>query len=367
LISLITMPSSRTYLFLTILICLCCTVPVMGEEDPEVISYYDIYADVNGAAVFFDNEYMGDISKGKLTVQVVSAKSRPYRRVTVHMDGYRNATTALPRTAGELQHVSLILTLVPLAENTGSLRVSSSPSGAELFVDGDEHGITPQTITGVTPGTHRIRLISPGHETWSESVVISADDTCEMDVTLKKEGTFGSLSVDSDPTGADVYLDSQHYGKTPLTADNISTGPHTIEIKKNGYTDIIRHVTITEIKTTPVTVSLKSAGEQNMPGTLSFRSSPVGAAVYIDSVNRGITPVTVTNLTPDVHQIKLTDTGHRDYLGSVVLSSGETRTLEITMQPLPASEHSSVSLIPLILSLMIATLFVTGRCRRQQK
>ncbi|WP_062399874.1 PEGA domain-containing protein [Methanogenium cariaci] len=85
-------------------------------------------------------------------------------------------------------------------------------------------------------------------------------------------------------------------------------------------------------------------------------------------MNRGgITPVTVTNLTPDVHQIKLTDTGHRDYLGSVVLSSGETRTLEITMQPLPASEHSSVSLIPLILSLMIATLFVTGRCRRQQK
>ncbi|WP_245619223.1 hypothetical protein [Methanogenium cariaci] len=108
LISLITMPSSRTYLFLTILICLCCTVPVMGEEDPEVISYYDIYADVNGAAVFFDNEYMGDISKGKLTVQVVSAKSRPYRRVTVHMDGYRNATTALPqnsrRTAARLPH-----------------------------------------------------------------------------------------------------------------------------------------------------------------------------------------------------------------------------------------------------------------------
>ncbi|KAF1078193.1 PEGA domain-containing protein [Methanogenium sp. MK-MG] len=358
---------STCLLLLTILIFLCCTTPVMGE-DIEKISYYDIYLDVNGAAIFFDDEYMGDISKGELTVQVVSAKSRPYRRVTAQMDGYRNATTALPKTAGELQHVSLFLTLTPLTQKTGSLSVSSSPSGAELFVDGTEHGITPQTITGVAPGTHTIRLVCPGYETWSESAVVSADDTCEMDASLKKERAFGTLSVHSDPSGADIYMDGWHYGRTPMTAGGISAGPHTIEIKKNGYRDITRPVTITDSSVTPVTVSLISAEEPvDMPGTLSIISSPAGAMVCIDSVNRGVTPVTVTNLTPDVHQVKLTYAGQQNYQGSVVLSSGETRTLDITMQPLPVPEFAPVSLIPAVLSVLAATLFVTCRCRRNKK
>ena len=142
-----------------------------------------------------------------------------------------------------------------------------------------------------------------------------------------------------------------------------------VTIKKDGYIDLIKSVTITDSTVTPVTFSLMSTEEQNrLPGTLSLASTPAGAAVYIDSVVQGSTPLTVTGLAPGVHQVKLTSSGYQDYLGSVALSPGETRTSDIMMQIPPESEYLSASLFPAVLSLLVATLLFTScRCRKEKK
>lgn len=360
------MPSPRLCLvLLTFLICLSCITPVTAER-AEMVSYYDIYADVNGAAIYFDNEYMGDISKGVLTVCVVSSRTRPYNRVTAKMDGYRTTTAPLPEVAGELQHVSFYLEMTPLTPKTGNLSVSSSPGRAELFINGEEYGVTPRTVTGLTTGTYTILLNCPGYKTWSGTAVVSADETCKIYAYLTKKHEFGTLSVSSSPAGAQIYLDGWHYGTTPMTVGGISAGPHIIEIKMAGYTDVIRTVTVTDSTITPVSFSLMSTEEErNRPGTLSLTSKPAGATIYLDSAVRGITPLTVTDLTPGVHQIKLTSAGYLDYQGSVVLSPGEVRTCDVTMQNPPDPEYLPASIFPAILALFSATLFAA--CGRRHK
>ncbi len=374
------MTSHNTYLLLlTFLICLlCCITPVMGEKT-EVTTYYDVYSDVNGAAILFDNKYMGQISNGILTVPIVSSEKRPYYLVSARKSGYHTATTFLPEASGEMEHQSVFLYLTPLKPKTGNLSVSSSPARAKLFVDGTERGITPQTLTGVAPGAYRIQLVFPGYETWSGNAVVSVNETCMTYAYLKKSFESGVLSVNSNPAGAEIYLDRWLYGTTPMTMGGISAGSHLIEIKKEGYIDLVRSVNITDSTTTPVTFALITIEEQklieeqrslaelrNKTGTLSLTSTPPGAIVFIDTVSRGATPNTVTDLTPGVHHVQLMSEGYQDYQESVVLSRGEKQSLNITMQTLPTSEFAPLSLFPVILSILVAALFVNHRFHRKK-
>ncbi len=347
---------------LTCLICLSGIIPVTAER-PEVISYYDIYADVNGAAIYFDNEYKGNISKGSLIVGVVSTKTRPYYRVTAKMDGYKAITVPLPEMAGELQHASIYLEMEPLLLKTGTLSVSSSPEGSELFIDGKEYGTTPRTVTGLTPGTYAIRLTCPGYREWSKTAVVTAEKTNEVYASLTKKDELKAISVSSAPAGAEIYLDGRYSGITPMTVNRISPGLHRIEIKLAGYTDAVQTVTLTDTAVTPVSFILQSIeDERDQPATLSITSTPAGATLYLNSVILGVTPLTVPDLTPGMHQIKLTYAGYSDHQSSVVLSPGETRTCTITMQTPPEPEWVSMSLFPVIVSLLAAALFVTCRC-----
>jgi tetratricopeptide (TPR) repeat protein len=57
--------------------------------------------------------------------------------------------------------------------------------------------------------------------------------------TIRVELTRGyaSFTIDSEPSGADVYLDGEHLGKTPLLSSPVSVpyGFHLVELKMEGY------------------------------------------------------------------------------------------------------------------------------------
>lgn len=347
-------------LILITLVSLCCITPVMGADNPEEVYFYDIYAaDVNGASVYFDSEYMGTISNGGLIVRVISDKTRPYYRVRLTKDGYRDAVATLPEPAGDLQHVSVFLTMEPASSRTGTISLSSSPSGAHYLLDEEREGGTPDTLSDIPAGTHTITITRDGYKPWTDIITVVAGNTTEVFAPLEKERAFGTLSLKSVPAGAEIYIDRWQYGTTPLTIGGIAAGAHTVELKKDGFADATIAVTVIENTETPVTYTLKqSDGLSGAPGrgTLILSSSPAGAMVYVDETPRGMTPVTVTGLSVGVHQVRLTNTGHEDYRDSVRLSEGETRTVSVAMQPLPASEFAPLSVITLIGSLAAAAL-----------
>ncbi len=69
----------------------------------------------------------------------------------------------------------------------------------------------------------------------------------------------GILAAESKPSTAQVYVDDEFKGETPFTLYNIPTGQHKVVIKKDGYLDYEKIVTIQVGRTESIDVSLNPA------------------------------------------------------------------------------------------------------------
>jgi hypothetical protein len=55
----------------------------------------------------------------------------------------------------------------------GTLRVTSSPSGAEIYLDNQFRGSTPVDISGVEQGNHTLEFRYPGYQSWAAVISVS--------------------------------------------------------------------------------------------------------------------------------------------------------------------------------------------------
>ena len=209
----------------------------------------------------------------------------------------------------------------------GTLSVTSTPAGANIFLDGTDMGtVTPAILTSIIPGTHTIKLTKPGYYDWSATVTVTAGTTTPITATLTM--ITGTLSVTSTPSGAIIFLDGTSTGTiTPAILTNIIPGTHTIKLTKPGYYDWSSTVTVIAGTTTPIAATLTM-----ITGSISVTSTPPGAIIFLDGTSTGtITPAILTNIIPGTHTIKLTKAGYYDWSASVTVTAGTATPVIATM------------------------------------
>jgi hypothetical protein len=113
-----------------------------------------------------------------------------------------------PVSAHDLSGVSYSDLLITLYRppTTGSLSVLSSPSSAQVSVNGRYSGDTPLNLTSLTPGTYEIEVALQGYLPGSEKVTITAGDRKVVELTLSPvapETTVTTLPVTTQ-TGSPV-------------------------------------------------------------------------------------------------------------------------------------------------------------------
>jgi hypothetical protein len=69
-------------------------------------------------------------------------------------------------------------------DEVGSIDISSSPSGASIYVDGTLDGTTPDTVDDLIEGSHKVILKMSGYQDWGKMVTVTAGDTSEVDADL---------------------------------------------------------------------------------------------------------------------------------------------------------------------------------------
>jgi len=113
----------------------------------------------------------------------------------------------------------------------------------------------------------------------------------------------GRLTIDTRPAAAEVLIDGERRGLTPLTL-SLSPGAHSIAVR-NGRDERVVPLTIAagadvtqyfDMKTEPAVVS----------GRVSITTDPPGARVSVDGQQRGTSPLTVADLTPAEHRVTVT-------------------------------------------------------------
>ncbi len=78
--------------------------------------------------------------------------------------------------------------------DSGEVSVSSSPAGAQVFIDGSYRGMTPISIRGVSSGQHDLRLVLAGYTEFNGGVTVSSGKISESVITLIPGSINGSAS-----------------------------------------------------------------------------------------------------------------------------------------------------------------------------
>ena len=70
------------------------------------------------------------------------------------------------------------------SDTTGSLSVTTTPAGAVVSVDNEAKGISPTMISGLSPGTHALKISKAGYEDFSTTITIEAGKVREYSTGL---------------------------------------------------------------------------------------------------------------------------------------------------------------------------------------
>lgn len=230
----------------------------------------------------------------------------------------------------------------------GWIQIHCNVNGASVSFDGEYKGVISGgslTVPVYTTGTpyHTFSVEKAGYATYDGSLSMPAEgQTNTYYATLNPVYTpttlppvpYSTISVESSPAGADIYFNSNYRGRAPLTISDVWPGTYTISCEMNGYR--------TYTTTTSVSGGTRSSvycplSPVNTNGALYILSSPPGANVYLDSLYKGITPLTQSNLVAGTHILQIDHAGYYDWKSTVDVPSGGTRTISATLNPMPAS------------------------------
>ena len=115
----------------------------------------------------------------------------------------------------------------------------------------------------------------------------------------------GRLTIDTRLVTAEVLVDGERRGVTPLTL-SLAPGAHTVTVR-NGGDERVVPLTIAAGADVTQYFDMKVASPLARFGQVSVTTDPPGARVAIDGRVHGISPLTVTDLTAAQHKVTVTN------------------------------------------------------------
>lgn len=145
----------------------------------------------------------------------------------------------------------------------------------------------------------------------------------------------GELRVDSNPAAA-IFLNNKNIGRAPFR-DKVTAGSYTIKLVPDSTTTqlaswegniVVGPTLLTYVNADLNESELSSAVDilwlekiSSKQSELSVTTSPDGASVLVDDTTRGVTPISISDITPGDHTVTVTSVGFL------------TRTLKVRTTP----------------------------------
>ncbi|NNE93054.1 MAG: PEGA domain-containing protein [Verrucomicrobiales bacterium] len=149
---------------------------------------------------------------------------------------------------------------IDIAWPRGMVKFTSDPEGAIVYLSNRRVGKGEQQtpFTEEFPaGEYKLTAVHPKYQNLVPiERVITVDgsvDSQMLESHFKFE--YGSVTINSEPAGADVFLNDQRVGKTPFKADVVKPGGYSYTIAKDGFR------------------SSRVSGEVEAGGSLAFNAS----------------------------------------------------------------------------------------------
>ncbi|MCB1844479.1 MAG: PEGA domain-containing protein [Halioglobus sp.] len=285
-------------------------VPVTLEALPGLLS---ITSEPAGASVIIDGEARGETP---LTDLPVPMGEYP---LTVQAPRYRTVTQTLDITGRGVRQ-SVGLTLAPA---WAVITLDSLPAGAQILVDGETQGSTPARLE-LLEGERELQLQLPAHAPFAQTLSVTAGEAQDLGVITLARAP-GELVLESSPAGANVTLNGEFQGQTPLTLALPPGRDHRLAVFKPGYQ---RH---SETLRLPAGASEKRQLRlRALLGEVRLRVTPENALVQVNgrAVGRGSRTLSLPAV---AHSIEVSLEGYATQRQRVTPRTGLAQQLDITL------------------------------------
>jgi hypothetical protein len=343
------------------------TVNLYATLNPDPSPTYGtivVYSSPSGAVATLDGSTW---QYTPATFTSVGAGTSHYLLVT--MSGYEPYGVSVYVAAGQTSTVNAYLSPTPPQPSLGSLSLSTSPQGADIYIDSRYVAQSPSVIPGLTPGSHSLRLHKAGYDEYLSTFTITAGQRNPLSVSLSPQRpTVGSVEVASTPPGSSVYLDGTFMGQTPngdfLDLTSILPGYHTLLVRQADYQDYTQQVSVKGGQVVTVNARLVPVTPGPVPdttGQLVIASSPAGAEVLLDNVFKGITPVTLIDIPAGSHVLTLRESGYADATQTVMVTGGQDTPVSVSLAEKVPTTATPLTLVPVMGALLIGAFVIMRR------
>lgn len=274
----------------------------------------------------------------------------------------------------------------PPEEKKATVTFTSTPAGAKVIVDGKSIGTTPAKLPQVDVGsTHTVSIEKQGFTPYRRKFTVSSEKGTTISATLKEEltaaeqlakdaqlqkekeqrqkeleqkqkeaeqkklaqqqqqqptpqptkekpaatGGVGTIKINSDPSGAEVYVNGEMRGTAPVTVSNVPSGNVKIILNKEG---LGRHSSSVSLAPGE-TKNLGTIKLGDVYGEVSVNSNPPRATVSLDGTPYGTTPLNIRKVKRDrPHQIRVTLDGYQTWETSFSFGDDKVKKFNVSLE-----------------------------------
>lgn len=269
-----------------------------ATPDSSSLSRLDVTSSPPGAVVRIDGDSVG-------TTPLLGYRLRPGAiAVSVRYDGQRQDTVVA------LRRGSSLLTFVF--------------EGASSTVGEAVTALPPPSIPPDAPTQESIPMQEASEESRETSAPLSPPETALLP---EVEEPGGRLVIASRPEGAEVILDGNVVGSTPLEQDGVIAGTHFLQLRHDGYETVARDLDVRAGETTSLNEVLAVA-----KGTLAVQARPWGT-IYIDgTLSKEDTDAFSIELPVGDHRLRVVHPTLGRWEQVVVVVPGEVKTVVVDFE-----------------------------------
>jgi hypothetical protein len=274
-------------------------------------------------------------------------------------------SSSLPlNQAVRTQIISCSANVAPSPANMGQVSFTSTPAGATVILDGTTltytteplpgqgglPGIPPMTFSYYTPftanvstGSHTVRFSYLDPNTYAE--LASSTYTipvCAQRVTCLS-ATLSAVTPQTTVVPTTTIVTAAPVASTPVTGTTTlpastttvypgsSTAPPTVSQVPAPSGSLVSVASDPEKSSGP---GSSGTATSLSTGALSVTTTPSGAIVMIDGIQRGISPAAIPGLSPGSHTVLLKLDGYADLSSPVTITAGQTQEYSTGLAPI---------------------------------